>query len=94
MSLLRVLVLCLLAGVWCQGWELRGLCVSVADGDTLSVLDANQKRQRVRLFGIDCPERSQSFGRAAGGWLRSQALRQTVRVDVVDKDRYGRLVFR
>jgi endonuclease YncB( thermonuclease family) len=37
--------------------ELTGKVVSVADGDTLTVLDADKVQHRIRLHGIDAPEK-------------------------------------
>ena len=42
--------------------ELRGKVVSVADGDTITVLDADKVQHRIRLEGIDSPEKKQAFG--------------------------------
>ena len=42
--------------------ELRGKVVSIADGDTITVLDADKKQHKVRLNGIDAPEKKQAFG--------------------------------
>ena len=38
--------------------------VSVLDGDTIEVLH-NQHPERIRLSGIDCPEKGQAFGKRA-----------------------------
>ena len=42
--------------------ELRGKVVSIADGDIITVLDADKKQHKVRLTGIDAPEKRQAFG--------------------------------
>jgi endonuclease YncB( thermonuclease family) len=42
--------------------ELRGKVVSIADGDTITVLDAEKVQHKVRLQGIDAPEKKQAFG--------------------------------
>ena len=42
-----------------------GRVVAVADGDTLTVLDSHKVQQKIRLAGIDTPEKSQSFGKRA-----------------------------
>lgn len=43
---------------------LEGIVVKVADGDTITVLDSNKDQHRVRIAGIDAPEKGQPFGNA------------------------------
>ncbi len=65
--------------------------VGVADGDSLTVLDGTTQ-VRVRLHGIDCPERGQAFGSAARRLASSLAFGKTVTVKGRGRDRYGRLL--
>ncbi len=44
---------------------LTGKVVKITDGDTLYVLDANYKEHKIRLAGIDAPERKQAYGLAS-----------------------------
>ena len=64
----------------------------MADGDTLTLLDAGQETTRVRLAGIDAPESSQDFGSRAKQALSSRVFGAEVEVRVTDIDRYGRTV--
>lgn len=75
-----------------QDYDLWGKVVRVADGDTLSLLDEDKKQHKIRLFGIDTPERDQPFGRAASRFLASHVAGKTVGIDEVDVDNYGRSV--
>ena len=59
----------------------------VTDGDTIVLMD----RTRVRLHGIDAPERDQPYGQIASTALEYMVARSVYLVDV-DADRYGRLV--
>jgi len=68
-----------------------GQVVGVTDGDTISVLH-NAGEVRVRLSGIDCPEKGQAYGRHAKLFTSQAAFGRTVTVQVVDYDRYGRVV--
>jgi micrococcal nuclease len=69
--------------------------VLVADGDTLELIPAGETaRIRVRLEGIDAPEFGEPFSRQATTFTRTMLLKQHVRVDGRDVDRYGRLVAR
>jgi len=42
--------------------SLTGKVVKITDGDTVYVLDANYKEHKIRLAGIDAPERKQAYG--------------------------------
>ena len=59
----------------------------VTDGDTIVLMD----RTRVRLHGIDAPERDQPYGPIATAALDNMVARSVYLVEV-DEDRYGRLV--
>jgi micrococcal nuclease len=68
-----------------------GTVVGISDGDTLSVLREG-KAVKVRLHGVDTPERAQAFGTQARQFTSAFAFQQTVTVEVRQTDRYGRLV--
>src|SRR5687767_12997679 len=71
--------------------DFTGRVVKVADGDTLTVLV--QKRQiRVRLDGIDAPERGQAFGKRSTQSLADLCAAKDARVAERGKDRYGRTI--
>ena len=82
---------CLIALV-CQADTLRGRVVGVADGDTVTLLDAQKVQHKIRLSGIDAPERSQAFGQRSKEHLSDLVFGQTVEVDFNKTDRYGRLI--
>jgi len=75
-----------------SGPYLLGRVVAVADGDTVTVLDAHQQQHRIRLVGIDAPENRQAFGRKSGDLLRSWVHGQEVRVEHTKTDRYNRIL--
>ena len=75
-----------------SGATIKGEVVSVADGDTLTVLDARRKQHRIRLAGIDAPERTQPFGTRSRRHLAALVFRKTVTVEFEKRDRYGRVV--
>ena len=68
---------------------LTGKVVKIADGDTLTML-VGKTQIKVRLEGIDTPERAQPFGRKAGQALAKKVFGKVVQVDDLGKDRYGR----
>ena len=69
---------------------ITGRVVRVADGDTISVLDSNNTQYRIRLHGIDTPERDQPYGKTAWHALSTLVAGKTVGVVVLGKDSYGR----
>lgn len=84
-----VAVFCLPAGARAESFS--GQVVGVSDGDTIKVMRAG-KAVKVRLSGIDCPERRQAFGRRAKRFTSDLVFRKTVTVEIEDIDRWGRLV--
>lgn len=64
----------------------------MADGDTITVLDANKVQHKVRLAGIDAPERTQPYGERSRESLDELVAGKTVIVETHKKDRYKRLV--
>ncbi len=70
---------------------LTGQVVSITDGDTLTVL-VDKTQHKIRLYGIDAPERGQPFGTKARQLAGILAFGRIARVEVMDYDRYGRLV--
>lgn len=67
-----------------------GKVVSVADGDTLTLLTPERTQLKVRLDGIDAPEEGQEFSAASKRALSSFVAGKTVAVQVSGTDRYGR----
>lgn len=76
--------------------SLAGVVTRVSDGDTLWLRPggaaSRRKPVKVRMLGIDAPERCQAGGAAATAALRSRVLHQPVVVRVVGADDYGRLL--
>jgi len=70
---------------------LSGKVVSVADGDTITVLTHDKTQVKIRFYGIDTPEREQDFARASTAHLKT-FLTPHVTVQVIDQDRYGRSI--
>ncbi len=68
-----------------------GRVVKVSDGDTLTVL-VEAKQIKVRLDGIDAPERKQPFGQRSLESLAELCAAKTARVVDKGRDRYGRTV--
>lgn len=75
-----------------QADTLTGRVVGVTDGDTVTVLVVDNKQYKVRLAGIDCPEKGQPYGQAAKQSLSDQVFDRQVSVESEKRDRYGRAV--
>ena len=71
---------------------IQGKVVKVTDGDTVTVLDADNKKHKVRLTGIDAPERRQAYGEKSKEHLRQLVLLKDVTVQSSGTDRYKRVL--
>jgi endonuclease YncB( thermonuclease family) len=74
--------------------ELRGVVVGIADGDTITVLDGGRKQHKIRLAGIDAPERKQPFGQRSREHLANLAFRKAANLDCYKTDQYKRQICR
>src|SRR5262245_7663301 len=86
-----VVLWCMLAPLGASAEQFTGKVVGISDGDTVSVLREG-KAVKVRLHGVDTPEKAQAFGTQARKFTSDAAFQQTVTVVVQTTDRYGRLV--
>lgn len=71
--------------------EFSGRVVGVSDGDTITVL-SNGEPRKIRLSGIDCPEKSQAFGQQAKAFTADQSFAKDVTVISTGHDRYKRTI--
>lgn len=72
--------------------QLKGKVVRIADGDTFTLLTEENRQVKVRLYGIDCPEKAQDFGQVAKQFLSNQIFGKQVEVHEKNIDRYGRTI--
>lgn len=70
--------------------DFSGKVIAVLDGDTIEVLNSQNKAIRIRLSAIDCPEKSQAFGTRAKQYTASLCFSKTVLIKVTGEDQYGR----
>jgi endonuclease YncB( thermonuclease family) len=82
-----VLKICLIAALAHAPKMITGKVVALADGDTLTVLDDANVQHKIRLHGIDAPEKGQAFGTKARENLAAKVSGKIVRIEVVDVDR-------
>ena len=76
----------------CLTFAWSGKVVGIADGDTITALREGKQQVKIRLYGIDCPERGQAFSRKAKQFISEMVFGKVVEVEPVDIDRYNRLV--
>ena len=69
--------------------DLSGSVVRVLDGDTIEVLH-NQHPERIRLSGIDCPEKGQAYGQKAKQAASALVFGKEVTLQTHGHDKYGR----
>jgi endonuclease YncB( thermonuclease family) len=70
-------------------------CIGVMDGDTIKVLwtqGAQKQEIKIRLYGIDAPEKSQAFGTQSKKALSDLAFGKDLKIYSKGRDRYGRLL--
>lgn len=72
--------------------DIDGRIVRILGGDTLEVLSDTGARTRVRLEGIDAPEKTQPFGQRSRQALTKMTAGKVVHISGNKHDRYGRLL--
>lgn len=88
--MIRLLFLLLTFPALCLG-QISGKVVGVHDGDTFTML-VGHTQLKVRLHGIDCPEKKQDYGTVAQKFASDKIFGKVVSVSISDTDRYGRLI--
>lgn len=91
-ALLAVFIFLLGVASQVEAYAIAGRVVAISDGDTLIVLDSNNTQHKIRLSGIDAPEKDQPFGLASKKSLSDLVYGQNVVVNYDKRDRFGRTV--
>jgi micrococcal nuclease len=84
-----IILLFFVSPLWAE--EFTGKVVSVSDGDTITVMHLG-RGGKVRLYGIDCPEKGQAFGNRAKQFTSKMVFGKEVLVKSHGCDRYGRIL--
>jgi len=85
-------ILCLLAPLAATADTITGKVVSIADGDTLTLLDSTNIQHKIRLGGIDAPEKAQAFGERSKQNLARLAFQKQATADCYKTDKYRRSI--
>lgn len=72
--------------------RIYGKALHVSDGDTIIFQPAQGEKFKIRMYGIDAPEKSQPYGPQSTGILKSLILNEKLNVEIFNTDRYGRKV--
>lgn len=88
----RIAAAALLLSVQVFAATLDGRVVGVTDGDTITVLDDANVQHKIRLSGIDAPERAQPFGDRSKTNLSRLTFDQRAQVEWTKRDRYQRVI--
>ena len=72
--------------------QIRGKVVGIADGDSFTLLTSENKQLKIRLHGIDCPEKKAAFGQKAKAFTSDLIFGKYVTIKQTAKDRYRRTV--
>lgn len=83
----------LLFAVTCQA-EFQARVIAITDGDTIKVLDTSNTQHKIRLAGIDAPERKQPWGNRSRQSLAELVAGKAVTIEDRKKDRWGRIIAR
>ena len=85
-----LLVLALALSVSLSAQLLRGRIVKVTDGDSVVLLDSTNTQHKIRLWGIDAPEKKQDYGTKATNHTKKLCAGKNVEVKVMGYDKYKR----
>ncbi len=70
---------------------ITGTIDSVIEGDSITIISKG-KEVEIRLFGIDTPEKTQTFGQSAKNFTGAMASKGEIRVEPINKDQQGKIV--
>jgi len=73
---------------------LSGKVVSVADGDTITILTPDKEQVKIRLVEIDAPEKDQPYGQNSKKSLSDMVFGKAVTVEWDKTDKYKRTLGR
>lgn len=92
--MIRLIIFLILGFTTLTGFaeQLQGKVIKVTDGDTVNILTDDNQTHKIRLSGIDAPEKSQAFGNKSKLALADDIYGRTVTVEFNKRDKYQRIV--
>lgn len=91
LALVACIVTCLAEEPRQKTQVIVGKVIAIADGDTLTVR-SGEENHKIRLVGIDCPEKGQDYGTKAKQALAAMVDGKRVRIEWTERDKYGRIL--
>lgn len=73
-------------------FAIEGKVIKVSDGDTITILNPQKQQVKVRLYGIDAPEKKQAYGNKSRKFLSNLIAGKIVEVKEKGKDKYKRIL--
>ncbi len=91
---MKIIIALILAAASCTSFadQLAGKVIKVTDGDTVNVLTSDNETHKIRLSGIDAPEKKQDFGNRSKQALADLIYGKIVNAEYNKLDKYQRLV--
>ena len=91
---MKIIIALILVAVSCTSFaeQMVGKVIKVTDGDTVNVLTSDNETHKIRLSGIDAPEKKQAFGNKSKQALSDLIDGKTVNIEYNKLDRYQRVV--
>ena len=84
------LLLYLISAIGVQAETFVGKVVGITDGDTITVIDTDKTEHKIRLMGIDAPEKKQDYGIESKKALSNYIYQREITVEYKKQDRYKR----
>lgn len=72
--------------------EQQGTVIKIVDGDTFDLLTKDKRTLRIRMYGIDCPEKKQDFYQSAKQALAGYIFKKSVQLKISGYDRNKRTI--
>lgn len=66
--------------------------VGISDGDTFTAINRDKLQLKIRIYGIDAPEKKQDYGQKAKQVLSDCIFGKVVTIDVQSQDGWGRYI--
>lgn len=78
------------SALWVFAQSVSGKIISASDGDTIVLRSSDGVNYRIRLNGVDCPEKSQDFGKRAKDFTWNFCYGKNLTANLLSKDKYDR----